>query len=96
MRSRYAAYSLGLEAYLLATWHPATRPGSLALDPALEWVRLEVLDRQRGGTGDCEGEVEFTALYRDRRQPDRPASLHERSRFTRRGGRWLYLDGTVD
>ncbi|HSJ80118.1 MAG TPA: YchJ family metal-binding protein, partial [Thiobacillus sp.] len=28
MRSRYSAYVLGLEAYLRATWHPATRPAA--------------------------------------------------------------------
>lgn len=27
MRSRYSAYVLGDEPYLLATWHPDTRPG---------------------------------------------------------------------
>ena len=93
MRSRYAAYARGLEDYLLATWHPATRPGSLALDPAVEWLRLEVLGFSGGGERDDRGEVEFTAHYRER---GRRGSLHERSRFTRRGGRWLYLEGTVD
>ena len=29
MRSRYAAYVLKLDAYLLATWHPSTRPREL-------------------------------------------------------------------
>jgi hypothetical protein len=29
MRSRYSAYVLGLEAYLLATWHASTRPAAL-------------------------------------------------------------------
>jgi uncharacterized protein YchJ len=31
MRSRYSAYALGLEEYLLATWHPSTRPEKLDL-----------------------------------------------------------------
>ncbi|XLM23157.1 hypothetical protein MKD33_17040, partial [Chromobacterium piscinae] len=31
MRSRYSAYALGLEAYLLATWHASTRPEALNL-----------------------------------------------------------------
>lgn len=94
MRSRYAAYVRRLPDYLLATWHPSTRPASLSLDPALEWVRLDVLDCRGGGLGDSEGEVEFTAHHRD--PTGRLASLHERSRFTRRGGRWLYVDGLVD
>jgi SEC-C motif-containing protein len=29
MRSRYSAYVLKREDYLLATWHPSTRPASL-------------------------------------------------------------------
>lgn len=93
MRSRYAAYARGLEDYLLATWHPATRPVSLSLDPAVEWLRLEVLGSSGGGERDDHGEVEFTAHYRER---GRRGSLHERSRFTRRAGRWLYLEGAVD
>lgn len=96
MRSRYAAYALGLPDHLLATWHPSTRPASLTLERALEWVRLEVLDRRGGGSGDTEGEVEFTAHYRDGHRSGQLVSLHERSRFTRRGGRWLYVDGLVD
>jgi SEC-C motif-containing protein len=44
MRSRYSAYSLGLESYLLETWHPNTRPTSLNLqdDPALKWLGLSI------------------------------------------------------
>ena len=32
MRSRYTAYTLALEPYLLATWHPDTRPAALNLN----------------------------------------------------------------
>ncbi len=31
MRSRYTAYTLGREDYLLATWHRGSRPVSLGL-----------------------------------------------------------------
>jgi SEC-C motif domain protein len=92
MRSRYSAHARRLEDYLLATWHPATRPTSLSLDPSVEWLRLTVLRSSGGQEGDRDGEVEFTAHYREH---GRAARLHERSRFTRRGGRWLYLEGTV-
>ena len=92
MRSRYAAFALGLPDHLLATWHPRTRPATVDLDPALEWVRLEVTDTSGGGPDDTEGEVEFTAHHRD---GGRAGRLHERSRFTRRGGRWLYVEGDV-
>jgi SEC-C motif-containing protein len=90
MRSRYAAFALDLSDYLMATWHPRTRPATIELDTALEWVRLEVLDTTGGGRGDSEGEVEFTAHHRE---DGSSGLLHERSRFVRRGGRWFYLDG---
>ena len=92
MRSRYAAFALGLPDYLLATWHPRTRPATIDLDPALQWVLLEVTDTWRGGPGDTEGVVEFTAHHRE---GGRTGRLHERSRFTRRGGRWLYVEGDL-
>jgi len=95
MRSRYSAHHRGLEDYLLATWHPTTRPAGVELDPGVRWLRLEVLDTRGGTPTDSDGEVEFTAHYRDRRGRQE-GRLHERSRFTRRGGRWFYLDGTVD
>ena len=96
MRSRYSAHLRGLEDYLLATWHPATRPATVTLDPAVRWLRLDVLDTARGAATDSDGEVEFTAHYRHGGGRGRHGRLHERSRFTRRGGRWFYLDGTVD
>jgi len=43
MRSRYSAFVLKLEDYLLATWHPDTRPASLDLDTDnTKWLGLEV------------------------------------------------------
>src|SRR5687767_1109085 len=33
MRSRYTAYTLKNEPYLLATWHPSTRPATRIVDP---------------------------------------------------------------
>ncbi|HEX5675395.1 MAG TPA: YchJ family metal-binding protein, partial [Azonexus sp.] len=43
MRSRYSAYVLRLEEYLLATWHPDTRPSELDLTADdTKWLGLEV------------------------------------------------------
>ena len=91
MRSRYAAFARGLTAYLLETWHPTTRPRTLVLDPSQEWLGLTVL-AARGGFLDTEGVVEFRATWRHRGVTD---VLHERSRFVREDGRWLYVDGAV-
>ena len=89
MRSRYCAYVLCNEPYLLATWHPSTRPASIPLDPAQKWLGLTVLDAK--ATGELSAEVEFIA--RSRVSNAAALRLHERSRFVREDGRWLYVDG---
>ena len=91
MASRFSAFAVGDEAYLLATWHPSTRPS--ALPPSeLEWRRLEILDVVAGGPFDTTGIVEFRAHYRG---PSGRGSLHERSRFVRDDGRWFYVDAVA-
>jgi SEC-C motif-containing protein len=91
MRSRYSAFAVGDAGYLLATWHPDTRPRELELDPDLRWTGLDVLATTGGTMFDAEGTVEFTAHYIVGR---RAGTLHEDSRFVRVDGRWHYLDGT--
>lgn len=85
MRSRYSAFVLGDVDHLFRTWHPRTRPPRLVeegLDPTRTWTRLEVL-------GHGEDWVEFDAHHTTGVQ-------HERSRFERRAGRWLYVDAVPD
>jgi SEC-C motif-containing protein len=89
MRSRYAAFAVGDVAYLLATWHPSSRPAGLELDDQLRWVRLDVLDVVDGGFLSATGEVAFEARWR--RGSERGVQ-RERSRFVREDGAWLYLD----
>jgi SEC-C motif-containing protein len=90
MRSRYSAYVLGDEAYLLATWHPDTRPASLDLDqePPAKWLGLAV--KRHEDEGDGRAVVEFVARYKIGGRAHR---LHETSRFVLEQGRWWYLDG---
>jgi SEC-C motif-containing protein len=93
MRSRFSAFALGLDGYLLSSWHPSTRPATLDLDDGTVWRKLQIVDTVAGGPDDQTGVVEFRASYRD---PDGAAGvLHERSRFERLGGRWTYLDGEI-
>jgi SEC-C motif-containing protein len=92
MRSRYSAFALGLAPYLLESWHPSTRPGSLELDPGLRWIRLLVERVEAGGPFDDEGFVVFTAIARS---PEGRLEQRERSRFVREAGRWRYLDGAA-
>ncbi|MRX42373.1 YchJ family protein [Agromyces kandeliae] len=88
MRSRYTAFVVGDAAYLLATWHPSTRPERLDLDPELRWRSLEIVRTERGGPLDREGVVEFAARYAHGAER---GVQRESSRFVRED-RWRYLD----
>ncbi len=89
MRSRYSAYTLGLSAYVLDTWHASTRPAEMALEPAVKWLGLEV--RRHVADGE-RATVEFVARSK---LGGRAHRLHETSRFVREGGRWFYVDGDL-
>ncbi len=100
MCSRYTAYVMGRRDYLLATWHPATRPESAAMGGmALSWIGLEVVATEQGGESDTQGVVEFVASYVQNAGGRQAAGsrLHERSRFVRESisgnHRWLYVGG---
>jgi SEC-C motif-containing protein len=89
MRSRYSAYVLKLEAYLLATWHPDTRPAALDLAADnTKWLGREV--RKHLSESADRATVEFVARYK---VGGRAGRLHEVSRFVREDGRWFYVDG---
>ena len=89
MRSRYSAYALDRIDYLLATWHPSTRPAAIdANPPGLKWLGLEV--RRHTVTDADHASVEFVARSK---LGGRAQRLHEISRFVREDGRWFYVDG---
>ena len=92
MRSRYSAFVRGDAPYLLATWHPSTRPAVLELDPEQRFFSLEIVTRTGGGMLERTGTVEFVARSR---LGGRATRLHETSRFVAERGRWFYLDGTI-
>src|SRR5262245_57449289 len=87
MRSRYTAFVLGNEPYLLLSWHPRTRPASVAFDHQQKWLGLKIV--QTTTTGENTAEVEFIARFHI--GGGSAARLHERSRFVRESGRWLYV-----
>jgi len=93
MRSRFEAFRRGDAAWLLRTWHPSTRPRTLDLTDNPRWRGLQILDVVAGGTGDDTGVVEYRATYLA--EAGGVGILHERSRFVREAGRWLYVDGDV-
>ena len=107
MRSRYTAFSQKNEPYLLATWHPSTRPAEPLIDEkeAIRWLGLEIksalrLRQRKVNSSDAPDSdtVEFVARFKVNGRAQR---LHEVSRFVREpdpaiGGtpRWFYLDGS--
>ncbi len=105
MRSRYSAYTLGLEDYLRATWYPRTLPGGPIVDVEQppQWLGLEVksalrLRQRKASLAEIPDRdtVEFVARYKIGGRAHR---LHEVSSFVREAGadgilRWYYVDGS--
>ena len=87
MRSRYSAFVLGLADYLLASWHPDTRPTDLALDNSPKWASLQILGSETHGNS---GKVHFRAIYRT---ADGWGYLEEHSDFRHENGHWYYHSG---
>lgn len=92
MRSRYSAYVLKLEPYLLATWHPDTRPDKLVLeaDP-IKWLGLKIIRSE--SPSPTTGIVEFVARYKVGGQ--RAERLHEISEFAHTNA-WYYVRGILE
>lgn len=89
MRSRYTAYVLHNDDYLVATTHESERKyhnKTDILDWAQNntWLRLEVISI-------IENKVEFKAYFLDSNQQNQ--IHHEYSTFKSEGGTWYYLDG---
>lgn len=87
MRSRYSAFVVRDEAYLLRTWSAATRPRRVPFDDDLRWTGLKILGRTGGSAFHTEGTVEFCA---DFVHDGRPGEQRENSAFLRIDGAWVY------
>lgn len=84
MRSRYSAYAIHDEQYLLDSWHESTRPENIDADPSVQWIRLKIID-----TDSSQNCVEFVATFRLNGKADK---FCEKSRFVFEDGRWFYLE----
>lgn len=91
MRSRYSAFVIRNEAYLLKTWHASTRPASVPMEAQQKWLGLKIVSAREGAADVAE--VEFIARFRI--GGGSAARLHERSRFYKEKGQWFYVDGSV-
>lgn len=93
MITRYSAYAVGDSSYIIRTTHPENpdfhedrKAWAREIDDFCdntEFIGLEVLDFV---DGESEAFVEFKAKLSD-------DIVHERSRFLKVKGRWLYIDG---
>ncbi|MES2405774.1 MAG: YchJ family metal-binding protein [Pseudomonadota bacterium] len=92
MRSRYTAFTLLNEAYLLSSWHSSTRPASLDLhaSPQPKWLGLKIVAHHI--QDESHATVEFVARSK---LAGRAQRLHEVSRFVREDGHWFYVDGEI-
>lgn len=88
MRSRYTAFVIEDEAYLLKTWHSKTRPTSIQFDPLSKWLGLKVKATELGNKEDQIGWVTFVARYKITGKAHR---LEENSYFSRESGQWCYV-----
>ncbi len=97
MRSRYAAFVHADMAYLHRTHDPDTRgsfdqKGAEKFARATTWTGLEIVATVDGGATDATGIVEFIARGTS---GGGAFAQHERSRFRRVDGRWVYVGGEL-
>ena len=91
MRSRYSAFVRNDTGYLLASWHPRTRPAMLAPNEGgLRWLGLEIKQHLQQDANHAT--VQFVARSK---LGGRAHRLCETSRFEKVDGQWYYLDGDV-
>jgi len=91
MRSRYSAYAMKLELYLLSTWHSDTCPDEPLFQDQepTQWVGLTIKN-QTMADDQLSGTVEFLAIFKVNGKAHR---IHEISQFIKQGQQWFYVDG---
>ena len=95
MRSRYTAHAKKEIDYVLETTAAAQREKIDRKQVAnwaarSEWLGLQIVDSEAGGTEDEEGTVEFAAYYRDK---GKRIEHREIAEFKKEEGRWYFVDG---
>ena len=87
MRSRYSAYVIKDEEYLLKSWYESTRPKSLDLEnDTTQWGKLKIIS----ASGNM---VHFVAFFSNNiNGKESYYFLSEKSEFIK-NGHWFYLEG---
>ncbi|MDL5513405.1 YchJ family metal-binding protein [Arenibacter sp. M-2] len=93
MRSRYSAFVLGNGNYLMDSHHSSSRPikekkSIEAWAKSVSWIRLEILDKEKGGIYDQKGTVTFNAYFFENGKVE---VIYEKSDFVKENGLWMYL-----
>ncbi|GHV75861.1 UPF0225 protein [Spirochaetia bacterium] len=99
MRSRYTAYAEHAVDYIVETCvqnkdgkQNIDIKGTRAWSEGSRWLGLKILSVTKGESADTEGTVEFEASY----ERDGLRDIHhERARFKKVDGQWLYDEGDV-
>lgn len=101
MRSRFAAFALGLTDYLVKTTHSDNPERKTETDPE-RWkrdldaiasqARFDSLKILEFVDGDCQSEVTFRAFIS---KGEEDLSFTEKSLFTKEDGVWLYREGSI-
>jgi len=90
MRSRYSAFKLGNKDYLVKTWHPNYRPENIDLGTDIQWIALQIVDKQQ--SQELQGMVHFRAFFKT---GDKVDVLEEISQFSKIADEWKYVNGEI-
>ncbi len=93
MHSRYTAFVLGKGDFLMISHHSMTRSHVniselIRWAQSMKWMKLEIIKTQDGGPNDESGIVEFKAHFKSRGKKE---VLHQRGKFIREYGNWVYF-----
>ena len=97
MRSRYSAYVEHAIDYIVKTCAEDEQERididqTRSWSERSKWLGLKITATEKGGPADTEGTVEFEASYEMDGLRD---THHERAKFKRNNGVWLYSEGSV-
>lgn len=99
MRSRYAAYALGLWKYIIETTDPESahflrdrqqwKQEIMHFSKQTDFIDLEIIEFHPGS------ETAFVTFLARLQQGGQDVSFTEKSRFRKHGKQWLYQDGVL-
>lgn len=94
MRSRYAAFAKSDGLYLHKSHYRKTRPTLKEMHEtarwakSVSWIKLEVINKTKGGLADIEGTVYFKAYFMENGKIE---VIEENSYFKKENGEWFYV-----